>query len=372
MVSYDPFASIHPLSMTPRCDQNLIGTMLVFALLCAACGAAVARTVDPYVGQVPVADGTEASLQQAFDAAFIQVMEKVSGAPDQVQALVETQELGDGRGLVLQHGFVKSPLIADPGLRMVQVRFGPAQINARIRQLGLPFWPPERPETIVWMAQQREGQRQLLGLAAEDDALKTQITAAGEYHGVPLVLPLLDLEDQSRVTATDVWGGLADRVVNASQRYGAAQVLLGRLFSLEDGRWSIRWTLSGDRYNEGWTSGGQTPTEAISGGVAEMARRMGRRFALRSGETGGERTIMLRIQGVRDASVYGGVMRYLRGLSVVASVDPVQVSGDVLDLRVAANTGVRGLVQVVETGQILRVVNGLRQPGIDLLVEPGG
>ena len=53
--------------------------------------------------------------------------------------------------------------------------------------------------------------------------------AQTQAMGLPVSLPLMDLDDNMAVTATDVWGRFADPVLKASQRYGAEMVVLGKL-----------------------------------------------------------------------------------------------------------------------------------------------
>ncbi len=76
-------------------------------------------------------------------------------------------------------------------------------------------------------------------------ALRTQAQAMG----LPVSIPLMDLDDNMAVNATDVWGRFADPILKASQRYGAEMVVLGKLTpdGKEEGKWSIDWGLYGPK-----------------------------------------------------------------------------------------------------------------------------
>lgn len=64
--------------------------------------------------------------------------------------------------------------------------------------------------------------------------------------GLPVSIPLMDLDDNMAVNATDVWGRFADPILKASQRYGAEMVVLGKL-TPEGDKWSIDWGLYGPK-----------------------------------------------------------------------------------------------------------------------------
>ena len=53
-----------------------------------------------------------------------------------------------------------------------------------------------------------------LFLAAAEMAMEER----SAERAVPIILPLLDLEDQSVISAAEIWGGFSDRVIAASAR----------------------------------------------------------------------------------------------------------------------------------------------------------
>jgi uncharacterized protein len=100
----------------------------------------------------------------------------------------------------------------------------------------------------------------LAWVVVEDDAGERRCSAGSEHpvadglrerareRGLPLQLPLMDLDDQLAVDPAAVWGRLSQTLQPASERYGADIVLVGRLQQLPDQRWVGSWEfwLDGD------------------------------------------------------------------------------------------------------------------------------
>src|SRR5258706_15949695 len=60
-------------------------------------------------------------------------------------------------------------------------------------------------------------------------AVRKELLAVADERGLPVTLPLLDVQDLRAVTFADVWGGFEDRVAAASARYRADALLIGRV-----------------------------------------------------------------------------------------------------------------------------------------------
>ncbi len=324
-----------------------------------------ATNEDAYVGRVPALDTQPDGLTKGYREALIQVLKKLSGSAAQVDALAQDDQLGSVSPLVMVHRFVG----AEPGetqKRWLEVQFDETLTNDRVRDLGLPVWPLERPETLVWVALQREGQRVLLGTADDDSAAVAGMAVAAREAGMPLILPLLDLDDQREVRVSDVWGGFAANLESAATRYGARQTLLGRSYS-DRGGWTTRWLLSGIEGSRRWESSGPTLRESLSAGITKLAATMAESAIIVADEVSGQ-ILKVRVRGLDGAEDYGRLAKYLNNLSVVERFEPVSVLGSTLELNLVSNVGLRGFQQVLTTGQVLRP--GSRNPGtVDLELE---
>ncbi|MEM7708325.1 MAG: DUF2066 domain-containing protein [Pseudomonadota bacterium] len=324
---------------------------LLFLLLLSLHTTLGAKGFEPFVGRVPASELAADGLEGGYRLALLQVLGKLSGYPLQVEALAEAGELGPVAPLVMVHRFVDRGA-GELRERWLEVQFDSTLTNDRLRDLGLPVWPLERPATLVWVAVERDGQRDLLGLADSDGVLLDMMVEDAAAVGVPLLLPLMDLQDQQLASISDVWGGFADQLRPASERYGARQLLLGRSY-LSGGTWTTRWLLSGMARSQRWETRGTTLESTLSAGMGRLAAAMAAEAAIRPDEFSG-RLLRIRVHGVSSARGYGTVMQYLTGLSVVDRLEPVSVFGEYLDLNLSSNVGLRGFQQALAAGDVLR------------------
>lgn len=215
----------------------------LFLLLCCIAAQAVTKT-DIYTVTLPVPDQSAEARAAAVTEAFEQVLVKMTGQRD-VAARPEAQALLASPGRYLAAFRYEQKTVTDPETNesraqtLLQTRFDAQAMARAVREAGLPLWGDERPATLVWLALEDGRQRVLLSAGLADDAADepasfgaealSALQAAAEARGVPLILPLLDSQDRAQVAYADVAGGFVERVLAASERYGADAVLVGRV-----------------------------------------------------------------------------------------------------------------------------------------------
>jgi uncharacterized protein len=238
------------------------------------------------------------------------------------------------------------------------VGFSRGEVERALTQLGLPVWGPERPLTLLWIAvDDGAGGRALLG--ADEPAqfgvpatpamnellrrLRDELVAVADERGVPIAWPLLDSEDLSAVTPTDVWGGFDDDIVAASTRYRADAVLIGR----------VRPGTFGNEVD--WLFVHGVDRQALPGGaVRDGIDVAADRYAADLRTIGGASVALLTVNNVRTPADYGRVMSYLERQSVLESVDVESFDSGTLRLRVAARGDTQVLERVLSLGGVLR------------------
>jgi hypothetical protein len=220
----------------------------------------------------------------------------------------------------------------------IRVGFNGSVVRQALEAASWPVWGAERPLTLLWVAIDfGNGQRALLSEQADIegldgpvgdlvDSIREELLRAADERGLPVVWPLLDLEDFQLISFAEVWGGFDPLIERASARYAADAALVARIAVTEFGL-SIRWSL---------LQGGQTrvlPSSSTRDGIDWAAGQ----FATEYSSIGGARLIRLAIEGVDSLVAYARVMSYLESVSVLETVDVASYEGDVLSLRVAAH-----------------------------------
>jgi hypothetical protein len=235
-----------------------------------------------------------------------------------------------------------------------QVSFNATRIDQALNELNLPVWGPERPLTLLWIAvDDGAGGRALLPaneLGADLSPamiqlltmVRTELIAVADERGLPIVLPLIDLEDLNAVTFADVWGGFEDRVAAASTRYRADAVLIGRVRPSFGGN-EVQWLLLQDAVRR--------PIDGVA--VRDGLDAVADLYAAELSVVGGARMTRLTVLDVSTPAEYGRVMSYLEGLSVLQTVDVESLEQGVLSLRVAARGDARVIERVLSLDGVL-------------------
>lgn len=332
---------------------------LLFAAIAFAIWPAQAGDVeDLYEAQVPVATQGEAERGRALVTAFEAVLVKVTGRRDAAAAPEIRAALRQPMAYVQQYLYRPLPAAppdadpqAPPYTQLMRVRFDAQAINRLVQRAGVPLWGRVRPTTLMWVAVEDGGERYLLGADGHED-LRALLEGEAQRRGLPVLLPLLDLEDRRALFFTDVWGNFGDAVLKASARYQVAAVAVGRLLREPDGRWSARWSLYHEGAAEHWSVPGADRAQAVAGGVDGAADTLGARYARAVSPDGGQ-FADLAVTGVTGLADYGRTMAYLRGLDQVRELQVLGVEGDSVLFRVRIGGDAEGLTRTIAFGTTL-------------------
>ncbi|MEX0900391.1 MAG: DUF2066 domain-containing protein [Gammaproteobacteria bacterium] len=278
-----------------------------------------------YEATVPVADQSAASQQRGLKDALAIVFVRASGRRDAAAIDVEATRL------VQQFRFeqqtVTDPETGEPRQQLnLWARFDAVAVQRALVERDVPIWGRERPAVLVWLAYDDGFERDLVDSDAPHGILAA-LTATARRRGVPIIPPLMDLQDRTSLPFSDLWGGFDDAIAGASQRYRSDAILVGRLFRADTERWGARWIL----YSDGASSHKSTepgPLDAVvADGVHWIADGFAEQFSLMpdTAADGRTRIVVAGIDGIPD---YASVLGYLRSLSPVAGVAVERVERD--------------------------------------------
>jgi hypothetical protein len=311
-------------------QQGLLAA--VACLICAVVVAPVARAVEVptlYTAEVPFDSSARNARERAYDLALAEVILRFSGSELSNDAAAIEQLFPDPAAYVMQ--------FRSGGEDTLWVSFDGAAIEQTLRAAGQTAWGADRPLTLVWLAVDwGQGRREIV--AADDpereersinrnELLRERILESAERRGLPLLFPLLDTVDLQSVTFSDIWGGFDERVIEASRRYGADSVLIGRIRPGSSRRENWSYFFSGD--SRSWNGS----PELVVGQVADL---LAAEFAV--GGSAPLESVAIAVSGIVSVDLYGQLHSILNGVSLIEEFAITEVSGDRVSLRV----GVRG------------------------------
>ncbi len=254
---------------------------LFAAVLFLGAGHAMAVQVTGlYQTEVPVAGQEPAEQRRALRVALSRILIKVSGQRSAPQNPSLAEALEKPAQYVQQYRYRMANAEAGwTGPRQVLwAEFDREAVNRLLADSGLKVWGRERPATLVWLAVEERGRRRLLG-SDDTGALFAALQVRAAERGLPLVLPLLDLEDQSRLRVTDVWGDFQDTVLAASGRYGSDVIVMARVYEVLPGVWEAHWNLLDAGDVQRWMTQSDIAGGVLEEGIDRLADMLAARFA---------------------------------------------------------------------------------------------
>ncbi len=236
---------------------------------------------------------------------------------------------------------------AEPRLRL-WVAFDPTAVNRLLRELALPAWGRTRPLVLVWFAVQ-DGARRYLFEAQLEPKLKKAASEQANSRGLPLVFPLMDLEDQANIALSDVWGNFSDSILQASARYRTDAILVGRVHRIGTNNWKGRWTLYQGNEVAHWDGAEQTLEAALRLGVDGGADTLASRFAHVLSDSVSEQ-LLLSLEDVDTFERYTEALDYLGSIGQVEKVQVAKVAKDNVLFRLGIRGTRQGLQQIIALG----------------------
>jgi len=335
---------------------------LLLLLLAHAIPAAALKVQGLYEAEVPIADQSAGARQQAVAGALRLVLIKLSGDRHIPEAIVVAPLLAGAERYVQQFRYGEAlvpaaePAAAPRKEMRFWVRFEEDALTRDLRDLGVPIWERERPSTLLWLVIAGAGGR-AWATAEEHQPLLGVIDARAAARGIPLLYPLFDLEDGAALQPSDVWGGFAGPVQEASRRYHADAVLTAALESPVAGIWEARWTAAIGEETLSWTGEGDLPESLLEEGIDGMADLLAARYAGTHGTL--EASLFdITVVNVETVDAYARALKYLQSLNSVADAQVAEVDAGRVRFSLRVHGGEGALAQAIALGRTLERIEG--------------
>jgi hypothetical protein len=273
---------------------------------------------EPVNGQSP--EEREQATQRALDTLVL----RLTGDPKAAQSPGLAAIRKEPQQIISQYGFEAGPP------EVLKVDFDPGTTEQALRRAGLAMWGANRPSILGWWLNDSTEGSSLVG---DGQASAAPLRRAAQHRGLPLRLPLADLNEQIVATAPNLEGADSGPLLAASERYNA-DALLAVHAKEEGGQWQAKWQLwLGDKKEAGSVQGADQAAVADAVMLA-VNERLAPRFVAKPGASSAQ---LLEVQGMnlehyaslgRLLEPFGGRVQSVDGDRIV-----YRVNGSVEQLR---------------------------------------
>ncbi len=311
-----------------------------------------------YQQRVAVADESAGERNRAYGVAFRRMIVKVSGdearlehpririaaanASDFVQAFAYATEAAAG------------PIA---GQRYLEVQFSAPLINQLLSEADIPVWDSNRPSVLVWMVlQDAAGRRSLLSPETAPRIIE-YMRRFSEERGLPIIFPLLDIEDHRNLSPDAIWAQDELAIRAASDRYDPDSILAGRLLFTATGELVGLWQFLFMGETEIFDGFATEIEDYLAAPLGRITRNLAGYFALVPGGPGGQ-SVRLRVDGVRNFADYTALVEYVRGIGLVQNAEIVFVDGERLEFELGLQGSTEQLFNLIALDRDLLPVSG--------------
>lgn len=320
----------------------------------------------------------EAERRRAFSEAMREVLTKVSGLSEIINSSSVRRALNNPEPYVeswrAQANLV--PVNAEAQVSelreviAIEVNFYESEIQRLLDENNMPIWPANRPETLIWMVVQDElSERQIINNNSPENAARiTALQKVADARGLPLLFPLLDLEDQLRLNVNSLWDLDEAAILNASQRYQAESILALRIYRSLSGE-VLAKSLYFFRDNVFSYEEFELSEDFISGSINLASDELSQYFSVLISGTDNNVIINMQIDDIDSPEDYAALLTYLNTLEGVNSFQLTRVTGSSLYLEMLTGGQLRQLVETIALQPNLLEVSELNRVGDDVAMH---
>ena len=330
-----------------------------------------------YSYQVMVDNESDSERSRAFQEAFKAVILKVTGdrrwldepaverAIANAQSYVEVIQYGSRTST--QFSAVDNNDLQSSGReRFIEVSFASSLIQDLLLSANIPVWTSNRPSVLVWMVLQDSAGNRTLFSPELNPEISEYIENFARTRAIPIIFPVLDFEDRENLSEEDVWSLDADRIVQASNRYGADSILSGRLHLTSLGELIGLWQFIFQNEIEIFDGVEESLDAYLEVPLDRITNRLASYFAIAPYSRQLE-TVQLKVEGVRDLSTYSSLMNYVSGLGLVQNVKASSLNGELLELELELLGGSAELFELIGLDRDLLPIQSSQRDDLKVL-----
>jgi hypothetical protein len=201
-----------------------------------------------------------------------------------------------------------------------------------IKEANGTLWAEPPPPVLLWLViDDLDGRR--FGNTSMEQPLWEALEKAFAELGAVLRQPLYDLPDALLVSPDTLWRQDFGPIVEASERYGARQILMGRLIALSSGRYIGEWIYRDEAAEQSISVQAASTPALIEPGLTLAMSEIRRQYAVALSKSSDQGVLRVSVRNVVSLDDYKAVTNLIAGIRTLEHVRPVAVEGDTLTLE---------------------------------------
>ncbi|MFY8275168.1 DUF2066 domain-containing protein [Pseudoalteromonas sp. SSDWG2] len=306
----------------------MIRSLFVLILAFTAYSTQAIEVKELYQYRQPVEDKQRGTRATASKNALLNVVVKVTGDRNAQGNAVVRQALADVADYITKYEYSD-----EQGKTFLVVNFDSNKVEALVRDASLPLWGNRRPLVALWLAIEDGWQRELVSLESNPQ-IQELIDDRAQSRGLPVVTPLLDLEDLQRVSVADVWGNFSESLEFASERYMAERVVSARLLKDKNSQqWNLEWRFTNEDQFEPFKHQGDKQ-QVIANMLDAIANQLAREYAVDTSADSVAQQQVIKLYNTKNFVDIEYALRRLRTMSVVIDVTVSRISKERVEIQV--------------------------------------
>ncbi len=374
-------------------NRLLFQLMLSLGILCYSTQVIIsAKEVEGlFEVSVPVADQSNAKRNKATRLALNDLVVRISGLSAAANNSIVKASLKKSSTYIQRYAYREEDIISEDNIPvkqlMLDLNFDEISLRNLLRDAELPRWASNRPQVLFWIAIGNQQQRFLMGtddekllseiiqalperanftdnsgrslnnrqlsnLNAEmiDNApplinLREIITNRAASRGIPILLPLMDLEDSMSIDTADVWGRFVMPIRGASIRYHSDAVLAVQIINTGD-QWKSHCLLLHGERTHSWEQEHDSLEAALIATIDSTTDEIAREYVVLE-HSMQRNELLIAVTGIEQIADFALLMTYFQELTSISSVNVARVNASTVQLHINLIGELQAMLQAI-------------------------
>ena len=310
---------------------------------------------DLFTVELPVADQTTGLRLESFSQAFRQVVVKVSGSDDALRSPALERPIESSARYVKQFRYINRSLPEDDEFDaqrlILRIDFDQQLIESLLRENNFPVWGRERPSSLLVISYDVNENIKLVTQDSTPNLIEA-LDQAASIHAVPVLFPLMDLEDIGLVNIGDIVSREYGKIQTMAARYAPDALLVGQILGRSGQGWQGDWEVRFADQIFKWKFKASSKKEVTEQVIRHLAKILALEYALEDHRRV-EQTLLLSVSALEGIDNLIKVQKYLKSLNVVDSVHVAMINKNVITYRLKLRNNPEDLQRLIDFGEVL-------------------